>query len=316
VRPINMQEPQRWQDDRDAAHHNTAVQGAKRAGAAVWTFHTRTGFSLENTSLLARLGLDGAQRAALEQVKHAADQVPWGATLPPQIVSMDAPGANTSPQQPFVLGGWAIDARSSTGTGIDTVHVWAWPANGGNPIFCGASYNGPRPDVGATYGTRFTNSGYTLSIRDLPTGTYTFIAYARSTVSGSFDNAIARANIVVRSNPLLSIDTPAANATVMHSFLVGGWALDLGASNTTGVNTVHVWAYPVAGGPPVFAGVAQYGVNRPDVGAAFGSQFTNSGYQLIINTLPAGTWDLALFPYSTLMNTFAPAVVRRITVSP
>src|SRR4030095_6402456 len=97
----NMTEPQRWQDDRDAAHHNIAVQGAKRAGAAAWTFHTRTGFSLENTSLLSRLTLDGAQRAALEQVKHAADQVSWGATLPqptPQIVTMDAPAAGSSPQ--------------------------------------------------------------------------------------------------------------------------------------------------------------------------------------------------------------------------
>lgn len=318
VRPINMQEPQRWQDDRNPANHNTAVQGAKRAGAAAWTFHTRTSFSLENTSFSARLNLDGAQRAALAQLKTAADQVPWGATLPPpelRIVTMDAPVANSSPAQPFVLGGWAIDSRGA-GTGVDTVHVWAFPANGGNPIFCGAAYNGPRPDVGAVYGARFTNSGYTLIIRDLPTGVYTFVAYAHSTFSGAFDNWIVRSNIAVRSDPRLTIDTPAANQVVPHAFFVGGWALDLGSGTTTGVSTVHVWAYPAAGGPAVFAGVATYGVYRPDVGAALGSQFTNSGFHLVISTLPAGTWDLALFPYSTLMNAFAPAVVRRVTVSP
>lgn len=318
ARPIHMQEPQRWQDDRNAGHFNTAVQGAKHAGAASWTFHTRTSFNVENTSFSARLDLDPDQRAALEQVKSAADQVTWGATLPPslpRIVTMDSPGENSSPQQPFALGGWAIDARGA-GTGVDTVHVWAWPASGGNPIFCGASYNGPRPDVGAVYGARFTNSGYTLSIRDLPTGTYTFVAYAHSTFSGLFDNAIARSNVAVRSNPLLAIDVPGANAAVPHTFVVAGWALDLASSNTTGVSTVHVWAYPAAGGPAVFAGVATYGFDRPDVGAAFGPQFTNSGYQLIVSNLPAGVWDLALFPYSTIMNTFAPAVLRRVNVSP
>lgn len=315
VRPIYLGEPQRWQDDRNAAHFNSAVQGAKRAGAAAWTFHTRTSFNLENTSFSARLDLDGAQRAALEQVRNAADQVPWGATLPLRIVTMDAPAANAIVQQPFILGGWAIDGRG-VGTGVDTVHVWARPANGGNPIFCGASYNQPRPDVGTAYGARFTNSGYTLLVRDLPTGTYTFEAYAHSTFSGSFDNVITRSNVTVRSNPLLTVDTPGANTTVPHAFVVAGWALDLASSQTTGVSTVHVWAYPAAGGPPVSVGVATYGVARPDVGAAYGSQFTNSGYQLIVSTLPAGTWDLALFPYSTLMNTFAPAVLRRVNVSP
>jgi hypothetical protein len=31
-------------------------------------------------------------------------------------------------------------------------------------------------------------------------------------------------------------------------------------------------------------------------------------------TLPAGQWDLAVFAYSTLNNSFFPATLRRITV--
>jgi hypothetical protein len=214
-----------------------------------------------------------------------------------------------------VLGGWAIDATSTTGTGVDTVHVYAVNA-AGTAIFCGASYGGARGDVGAIYGSRFTNSGYTIAVRGLAQGRYTFIAYAHSTVTNAFDITKVVSNVGVLSNPILTVDVPAANSTVMHSFFLGGWSIDLAAASSTGVNTIHVWAYPVSGGPPVFVGVAPYGADRPDVGAAFGPQFVNSGFNMIVNTLPSGTWDLALSPYSTLNNSFFPATVRRVTVSP
>ena len=41
--------------------------------------------------------------------------------------------------------------------------------------------------------------------------------------------------------------------------MVGGWAADLDAAAGTGIDTLHVWAYPLAGGPPVFQGTTQYG---------------------------------------------------------
>jgi hypothetical protein len=214
-----------------------------------------------------------------------------------------------------LLGGWAIDATSPSGTGVDTVHVYAVNA-AGTPFFCGASYGGARGDVGAVYGSRFTNSGYTIAVRGLAQGTYTFIAYAHSTVTNAFDITNLVSNVTVQSNPILTVDVPAANSTVMHSFFLGGWAIDRASASGTGISTIHVWAYPVSGGPPVFVAVAPYGADRPDVGAAYGSQFTNSGFNLIVNTLPAGTWDLALFPFSTLNNSFFPATVRRVTVLP
>jgi hypothetical protein len=236
--------------------------------------------------------------------------------IAPTIVTLDAPTANQTLLQPFVLGGWAIDQRSSSGTGVDTVHVWAFPAAGGNPIFCGASYGGSRPDVGAVYGARYSNSGFTILVRGLPEGAYNFIAYAHSTVTGIFDTTNTVSNVTVKAQPLLAIDTPGPNATVPHAFNVGGWAIDYGAASGTGVNTIHVWAAPAGGGSPVFAGVVAYGGARPDVGAIYGAQFTNSGYNLIINSLPAGTWDLFLFPYSTVNNYFFPATQRRVTILP
>ena len=86
----------------------------------------------------------------------------------------------------------------------------------------------------------------------------------------------------------------------------------------SGVSTVHVWAYPVdASGArldPIFLGPATYGGARPDVAAVYGARFGDSGYGLIVRTLPPGTYDLAVFAYSSVLNTFTPAKVVRVTV--
>ena len=237
---------------------------------------------------------------------------------PPHIVFIDAPAANQAASQPIAFGGWAIDKRTSYLTGMDAVHVYAQPAGGGTPVFIGAAnYGGARPDVGAVYGAQYTNSGFSIIVKGLPQGPYNFTAYGHSLFNGLFDTTHTIPNVTVNASPILFIDTPGPNATVPHTFNLVGWAIDFGAAGgSTGVNTVHVWAYPVGGGPAVFVGAAAYGASRPDVASAYGSQFTNSGFYTTINSLPAGTYDLALFPYSTVNNYFFPATVRRITVSP
>ena len=96
--------------------------------------------------------------------------------------------------------------------------------------------------------------------------------------------------------------------------VVAGWAADLDAGIGTGVDTLHVWAYPAGGGNPIFAGVADYGGARPDVAAIYGAQFRHSGYGLTIAALPPGTYDLAIFAFSTVRGTFVPAKVVRVTV--
>ena len=99
---------------------------------------------------------------------------------------------------------------------------------------------------------------------------------------------------------------------------MGGWSADLNSTIDTGVSTLHVWAYPIdAHGKrldPIFVGPAIYGGARPDVGAIYGAQFTESGYGLIVYGLPPGTYDIAVFAYSTVVNDFTPAKVVRVTV--
>jgi hypothetical protein len=117
-----------------------------------------------------------------------------------------------------------------------------------------------------------------------------------------------------RVGPQVVIDTPKANAEVERSFVVGGWAIDLDDRAGTGVDTLHVWAYPVGGGDPLFLGATSYGGSRPDVGAIFGDRFAKSGYALTVDSLPAGRYDLAVFAWSTAQGSFVPAKVVRVTL--
>src|SRR6185436_16208051 len=67
----------------------------------------------------------------------------------------------------------------------------------------------------------------------------------------------------------VQIDTPADNATVSNGFTVSGWAIDVATTAGTGVSAVEGYAFPAAGGTPVFLGIASYGGARSDVGSTF-----------------------------------------------
>jgi len=88
----------------------------------------------------------------------------------------------------------------------------------------------------------------------------------------------------------------------------------LGSMGTVFITTIHAWAYPLAGGAPVFLGAAEYGLRRLDVGAIYGRQFEHSGFQVGVSGLPHGHYDLALFPWSTVTGRFETATVVRVTV--
>ena len=57
----------------------------------------------------------------------------------------------------------------------------------------------------------------------------------------------------------VAIDTPRSQQDVGQPFVLAGWAADLDAATTTGIDTLHVWAYPLAGGSPVFLGTPTLG---------------------------------------------------------
>jgi hypothetical protein len=122
-----------------------------------------------------------------------------------------------------------------------------------------------------------------------------------------------------RVGPQVAIDTPGPEAPgrqiqLQQPFTIAGWAIDADSDGGTGVDTLHVWAYPLDGGTPVFLGATAYGGERPDVGAIFGDRFTPSGYGLTVDGLPARSYDLAVFAWSTVQGTFVPAKVVRVIV--
>ncbi len=94
----------------------------------------------------------------------------------------------------FIVAGWAADLDSTIDGGVDTVHVWAYPAAGpstgsgqADPIFIGvAAFGGARPDVAAVYGDRFGKSGYGIDLNGLPPGHYDIAVFAYSTVADGF----------------------------------------------------------------------------------------------------------------------------------
>ena len=112
----------------------------------------------------------------------------------------------------------------------------------------------------------------------------------------------------------VAIDTPRSQQDVGQPFVLAGWAADLDAATTTGIDTLHVWAYPLAGGAPVFLGTPTLGGARPDVAAIHGDQFRATGFTLAVQGLMPGIYDLAVFPWSNVTGAFAPPQIVHVTV--
>lgn len=108
---------------------------------------------------------------------------------PAGIVAIDVPGNLSTVDSSFVIGGWAIDPAATSGNGINTIHIWAFPADGSAPVFLGVPGFGNRPDITAAFGAQFQGAGYGLAVPALPPGAYYIVVYAQSSVSGQFDAA-------------------------------------------------------------------------------------------------------------------------------
>jgi hypothetical protein len=142
---------------------------------------------------------------------------------------LDSPGPGSLVQQNFAVAGWAVELASAAGagTGVPTVHVWAYPLAGA-PVFLGATNMGVgRPDIAAYFGrSDFGNAGFGLSAT-LPAGTYDIVAYAFSAVAGKFNATAVRrvtvvSNLLPVPNPKMFVDSPAFGSTVQTLFSVGG----------------------------------------------------------------------------------------------
>jgi hypothetical protein len=102
------------------------------------------------------------------------------------VIVIDAPSNGPTLRQPFGITGWAIETSATANTGIDAVHVWAFPTDGAPAKFVGDAGFGPRPDVAAAYGSQYGNAGYGLTVRGLKPGEYKFAVYPHSSITGTW----------------------------------------------------------------------------------------------------------------------------------
>ena len=223
--------------------------------------------------------------------------------------------------QPIVIAGWAIDrladdAPAQYGTGVEPRWVDVYTVDGAHVLRVPVTTGFTRSDIASIFGSRFQQAGFAATIYDLRPGRYFTRIWYWMTAAGRWHVRDHGAFEVV-AGPMVAIDTPPPGASVAPTFHIGGWAADLRSASGPGVDAVHVWAYPNPGSgtPPVFLGAASYGAWRPDVGAAFGAQFTDSGYNLVVGPLAPGTYDVVVFIHSTVTGTFPMNRVVRVTVN-
>jgi hypothetical protein len=99
--------------------------------------------------------------------------------------NLDSPADGSSASGTVRVAGWAVDQAAKTGTGVDGVSVYLDGVLAGN-----ATYGVSRSDIGASYGTQFTGSGYYLDIdlKSIAPGVHAIEVRAHSAVSGSETN--------------------------------------------------------------------------------------------------------------------------------
>jgi hypothetical protein len=131
----------------------------------------------------------------------------------------------------------------------------------------------------------------------------------------AFDPAYSGGVYVAAPPPLarMVVDAPAPGPTGSNSITVVGWTLKEDSTGGSNVDAIHVWAYPVAGGAPIFVGAASGGDSRLDVASFYGGEFGGSGFH-VTGTLPPGTYDLVVFSRSAATRLFDNRRIVRIVV--
>ncbi len=221
---------------------------------------------------------------------------------------------------------------------VTTLHAFAGgPTDGASPLaaiiqasdgnFYGTTSQGGPADLGTVFG--MTPAGGVSVLHAFaggPTDGASPLAAIIHASDGSFYGTTSRGGVTGRgtvfrlmsvAEPRLGLDRPTDGSTTGESLTVSGWAVDRGALLGTGVDAVHVYAYPEPGSDtqPVFLGAATIGAARPDVGDVFGSQFENSGFTLAVAGLRVGRYQIAAFLHSTVSNTFTLGANATITVT-
>jgi hypothetical protein len=199
----------------------------------------------------------------------------------PPTVHIDEPSPGAIVSGTVTVAGWAIDNASVIGTAIGNVQVLVDGTAAGM-----ATHGASRPDVCAAYpgrpGCPNVGFSYSLNTATLAAGSHTITVTATDsasppdTASTSVTVTVGTADVI----PTVQIDMPAPGAAVSGTLTVAGWAIDNTATMGTAIGSLHVLVDGTA------VGTATYGVNRPDVCAAYPGRpgCPNVGFSYSLNT--------------------------------
>jgi hypothetical protein len=215
-------------------------------------------------------------------------------------VNIDAPAPNAVVSGTLSMTGWAIDNTTAIGTAINPASLEVFV----DGVLVGAAtYGVNRQDVCNAYpgrpGCPNVGFNFTLDTLTLTNGPHTITVWATDTDS-SPDTGSASVNVtVLNGGPSVNIDTPVAGASVSGTITVSGWAIDNVTAIGTAINPNSLQV-TVDG---VLMGTATYGVNRPDVCAAYPGRpgCPNVGFTFELNTsgLAPGAHTLTVFATDT-----------------
>jgi hypothetical protein len=286
-----------------------ALQVLTNGGGTSGSFYPRT----TPATTTKRWGISYSRQFTAGAIQIVETATSLGGPVSNIQMSIDSPASGAVLQNGFSVSGYAVDRAATSGSGIDAIHVYA-VRTGGTPQFVGqaTSFSG-RNDVGSAFGAQFTNAGYSVPVTGLTDGTYQILVYPHSTVTGAFGTPRSVTISISSSLPLMAMDSPATNSTIAANFTVSGWAIDRFASNGTGIENVHVWAFRSTG-EATFLGAATTGLSRTDVGGFFGAQFNSSGWSLSASLNP-GNYQVIAYVQVARTGTFDLAQTANVTIA-
>jgi hypothetical protein len=240
------------------------------------------------------------------------------------FIDLDTPHANQVVTSAFEVGGWALDAAATSGTGVDAIQFYVFPP--GSPgVFIGQGKVGiSRPDVASIFGQQFINSGFHYTITGMSPGNFVLGVYAHSTITNTY-SIVKTVPFTVNGTSLMGIDVPRPEAEIaVSSFAVSGWAIDRSVESTalagSGVDIIHVYAFrnPGSGEPGIYLGSAIMGTFRPDVAALYGQRYDHAGWDLVVDRnilgLTPGVYNIVPNAHSSVSGTFNNLAIIQVTL--
>ena len=259
------------------------------SGWSIWIEPSQLGTGSHTLEARAHSDVSGQDVAYTRTI-----DVPEGTTPTGSLAgAVDLPASGAVVSSLTDVRGWALDARATGNSGIDRVQLYVDDTLVGN-----AQYGQPRPDVANQFGQQFAASGWTTRFdpAGFSVGSHTLEARVHSRVTG--DEATYSTGIEIEQGtyPRGSLDIPANGQTVSGTTPVAGWAIDLAAHQGTGVDRVQIYLDGVQ------VATADLGQNRPEIGAAYGQNFGDSGWsaELDLTRVAPGSHTVEAKAESTL----------------